>query len=173
MRQSVEKVEHILRQQGYIWLSPIASELFKKSYKVVVNWAIECMKIYISEAKVDDPSKINNYIQQLLNLQTDSHNIFTSDLCKKISMEIWDSSSREEIQVAISRLWWSIAAFKDGDDKRGISEASMAVELLLPDNISDRQLLNRYLGTALLIDEKSCRVGRCPRTTFSEAITSD
>ncbi|NJR32637.1 MAG: hypothetical protein HC778_07220 [Chamaesiphon sp. CSU_1_12] len=84
----------------------------------------------------------------------DSENIFTSAQCEKISKEIWDSSGREKIQVAISRLWWSIAAFKDGDDMRGISEASMAVELLLPDNLSDRQLLDRYLDSAILIDKK-------------------
>ncbi len=154
MKQSVEKVEQVLKQEGYVWLAPIASELLKRSYKTIVEWVTECIKAYILETRVDDPSKINNYIQQLLNLQIDSQNIFTSDLCKKISIEIWDSSGREEIQVAISRLWWSIAAFKDGDDNRGISEASMAVELLLPENISDRQLLNRYLDTALLIDEK-------------------
>ena len=154
MKQAVEKVEQVLKQEGYIWLAPIASELLKRSYKTILEWVTGCMKIYISETKVDDLSKISNYIQQLLNLQIDSQNIFTSDLCKKISIEIWDSSGREEIQVAISRLWWSIAAFKDGDDKRGISEASMAVELLLSDNISNRQLLNRYLETALLVDEK-------------------
>jgi hypothetical protein len=155
MKQSVEKVEQILRQQGYIWLSPIASELLKRSYKAVVEWVIECIKIYISEAKVDDPAKINNYVQQLLNSQMDSQNIFTPDLCKQISIEIWYSSDREEIQVAISRLWSSIALFKNGDDRISIVDASGAVELLLAaDNISTRQLLNRFLDTALLIDDK-------------------
>jgi hypothetical protein len=155
MKQSIEEVKQILNQKGYIMLYPIASELLKINYKAIVEWSIECMKIYMSESKVDDRLKIDNYIQQLLSSQVDLQNIFTSALCKKIGMEIWNSSGREEIQVAISRLWSSISEFKDGRYiDSGIFYASVSVELLLPDNISDRQLLNRYLDTALLIDEK-------------------
>ncbi|MEH1770059.1 hypothetical protein [Nostoc sp.] len=60
---------------------------------------------------------------------------------------------REEIQTAIARLWGSIAAFKDGEDRGGVMETTRAVELVLPD-ISARRLLDRYLEAAIIIFEE-------------------
>ena len=73
--------------------------------------------------------------------------------CNEIGREIWYIPGREEVQTAISRLFWSIEAFLAEEEHGGIMQAIMAVELLLPD-LSDRDLLDRYLEAAVRIFEE-------------------
>jgi hypothetical protein len=116
---------------------------------LAIQWAVECIQIYSSEIKSDKFSKLNKYIQQAM----DSQNVLTPSQCLEISREIWYLSEREEIQTAISQLWGSISAFKDGQEHVGIMQTTASVELVLPD-ISDYHLLNRYLEAAVRICEE-------------------
>jgi hypothetical protein len=153
IKQVIENIKRTIEEKEIILLYPIAHKLQANHCESVIEWAIECIQIYSSETKVNDSSMIDKYIRQLRDSQIDSQNIFTSALCENISQEVWSLPDREEIQTAISRLWWSIARFKNGDDELGILEASRSVELLVP-YISEHQLLDRYLEAALIIYEK-------------------
>ncbi|KJH69997.1 hypothetical protein [Aliterella atlantica] len=148
MRQTIENAKQAIAQKKYLWAYPIALKLQKYHYGLAIQWAVECIKIYSSEFESDKPSKLNKYIEQAL----DSQNDLTPLQCSEIGREIWYLPEREDVQTAIARLWWSIAAFKSGDKHIGIMEAISPVELL-PD-ISDRHLLDRYLEAAVKIYEE-------------------
>ncbi|MBD2247008.1 hypothetical protein [Nostoc sp. FACHB-888] len=149
MKQVIENVKQTITQKKILWAYPIADKLQKYCYSLAIQWAVECIQLYSSEIKLDKLSKLNKYIQQAMEEQ----NVLTILQCNEIGQEIWYLPEREEVQTAIARLWWSIAAFKAGEEHGGIMEITAAVELLLPD-ISDRRLLDRYLDVALRIWEK-------------------
>jgi hypothetical protein len=149
MKQIIENVKQTIAQKEILWAYPIARELQKYHYSLAIQWAIKCIQIYSSEIKSDKPSQLNKYIQQAM----DSQNVLTPSQCLEISREIWYLPDREEIQTAIARLWWSIQAFKAGDEHGGVMETTMAVELVLPD-ISQHRLLDRYLEAAVRICEE-------------------
>ncbi len=149
MKQIIENAKQTIAQKVILWACPIAQELQKYHYSLAIQWAIECIQIYSSEIKSDKLSKLNKYIQQAM----DEQNVLTSLQCHEIGLEIWYLPEREDIQTAISRLWWSISAFKDGDEYVGIMETTRSVELVLPD-ISDHRLLDQYLEAALRIYEE-------------------
>lgn len=149
MRQTIENAKQAIAQKKILWAYPIALKLQKYHYSLAIQWAVECIKIYSSEFEPDKLAKLNKYIQQAL----DSQNVLTPLQCSEIGKEIWYLPEREEVQTAIARLWWSIAAFKSGDEHIGIMEAISPVEVLLPDT-SDRNLLDRYLEAAVRIYEE-------------------
>ena len=74
-------------------------------------------------------------------------NALTSCECGEIAKKLWYSPEREDAQTAIARIWWSIQAFKDGEEIGGVIEVEMAVELSLPDT-ENQLLLDRYLKIA-------------------------
>ena len=149
MKQLIENVKQTIAQKQILWAYPIALKLQKYHYSLAIQWAIECIQIYSSEIESDKFSQLNKYIQQALS----EPNFLTPLQCNEIGQEIWYLPEREEIQTAIARLWWSIAAFKVGEEHVGIMEAISAVELVLPD-ISNRRLLDRYLEAAVIIFEE-------------------
>ncbi|BBD59037.1 hypothetical protein NIES2109_18160 [Nostoc sp. HK-01] len=149
MQQIIDNIKQTIVQRKILWAYPIANKLQKYHYSLAIKWAVESIQIYSSEIKSDKLSKLDKYIQQAM----DSQNILTPQQCLEISREIWYLPDREEIQTAVARLWGSISAFKDGDEHGGIMEATMTVELLLPD-LSDRLLLERYLEAAVRICEE-------------------
>lgn len=59
---------------------------------------------------------------------------------------------KDDFQTAISRLWWSIASFKDGEEQGGIREAVSVVELLLFETFN-MHLLYQFLEAAVRIYE--------------------
>lgn len=146
MRQIIENVKQTIKQKEILWAYPIAYKLQKYNYNLAIKWAIECIQIYSSEIKSDKLSQLNRYIQQAVEEQ----NIFTPLQCDEIGREIWYLPEREEIQTAIARLWWSIGAYKDGEEHYAVMETTAAVELVLPD-ISDHRLLDQYLEVAVKI----------------------
>ncbi|MEH1852681.1 MAG: hypothetical protein V7L11_13705 [Nostoc sp.] len=148
MKQVIENVKQTIGQKQILWAYPIALKLQKHHYSLAIQWAIECIQIYSSEIESDKLSQLNKYIQQALS----EPNFLTPLQCNEIGREIWYLPEREEVQTAIARLWWSIAAFKVGEEHVGIMEAISTVELVLPD-ISDRRLLDRYLEAAIIIFE--------------------
>lgn len=149
MKDIVENVKQTIAQKEFLWAYPIVLKLQKYHYSFVIKWVVECIKIYSSEFNPDKLSQLNKYIQQLIEEQ----NILTSSQCREIAKKLWYSLEREEIQTAISRMFWSVAVFKDGEDYDGVIEAVMAVELLLPD-IFNGLLLDRYLEVAVRICEE-------------------
>ncbi|MDZ7992964.1 MAG: hypothetical protein RM022_023690 [Nostoc sp. EfeVER01] len=149
MKQVIENVKQTIAQKEILWAYPIALKLQKYHYSLAIQWAIECIQIYSSNTKSDKLSQLNKYIQQALS----EANFLTPLQCNEISREIWYLPEREEIQTAIARLWGSIAAFKDGEDRGGVMETTRAVELVLPD-ISAHRLLDRYLEAAVIIFEE-------------------
>ena len=149
MKQIIENVKQTITQKKILWAYPIALTLQKYHYSLAIQWAIQCLQIYASEVNSDKLSQLNKYIQQAMEEQ----NVLTPLQCNEISREVWYLPEREEIQTAIARLWGSISAFKDGEEHGGIMEATMAVELLLPDT-PNRPLLDRYLEAALRICEE-------------------
>ena len=76
-----------------------------------------------------------------------NQNALTSCECDEIAKKLWYSPEREDAQTAIARIWWSIQAFKDGEEIGGVIEVDMAVELSLPDT-ENQLLLDRYLKIA-------------------------
>ncbi|MHC5736107.1 hypothetical protein [Nostoc sp.] len=149
MKQVIENVKKTIAQKKILWAYPIALKLQKYHYSLAIQWAIECIQIYSSEIESEKLSQLNKYIQQALS----EPNFLTPLQCNEIGREIWYLPEREEVQTAIARLWWSIAAFKVGEEHVGIMEAISTVELVLPD-ISDRRLLDRYLEAAVRIFEE-------------------
>ncbi|MBW4455073.1 MAG: hypothetical protein KME55_21490 [Nostoc indistinguendum CM1-VF10] len=149
MKKLIENVKQTIAQKEILWAYPIALKLQKYHYSLAIQWAIECIQIYSSEIKSGKLSQLNKYIQQALSEQ----NFLTPLQCNEIGREIWYLPEREEIQTAIARLWWFIAAFKVGEEHVGIMEAISTVELMLPD-ISDHHLLDRYLEAAVIIFEE-------------------
>ena len=143
MKEIVENVKQTIGQKQIFWSYPIVLKLQQLHYSLAVKWVIECIKIYSSKFNPDKLSQLKKYTQQAIEEQ----DILTSSQCHEIARELWYSDEREEIQTAISRLFWSIAAFKDGDEHGGIMEIGSPVELLLPDT-SNHQLLDRYLEAA-------------------------
>lgn len=148
-KQIIENVKQTIAQKEILWASPIAFNLQKHHYILTIQWAVECIQIYSSEFKPDKLSKLNKYIQQAMEEQ----NVLTPLQSNEIGQKIWYLPEREEVQTAIARLWWSIQAFKAGEEHGGIMEAAMAVELVLPD-ISNHHLLDQYLEVALRICEE-------------------
>ncbi|MBD2524417.1 hypothetical protein [Nostoc sp. FACHB-133] len=149
MKEVIENVKQTIAQKQILWVYPIALKLQKYHYSLAIQWAIECIQIYSSEIESDKLSQLNKYIQQALSEQ----NFLTPLQCNEIGREIWYLPEREDVQTAIARLWWSIAAFKVGEEHVGIMEAISTVELVLPD-ISDHRLLDRYLEAAVIIFEE-------------------
>jgi hypothetical protein len=149
MRDIVDNVKQNITQKRILWAYQIALKLQKYHYSLAIQWAVECIRVYLSEFNPDKLSKLNQYIQQAM----DSQNILTPLQCSEIGREIWYLPEREEVQTAIARLWWSMGAFKAGEEHNGIMSAVMAVELLLPD-LSDRRLLDRYLEAAVKLHEE-------------------
>ncbi|MGB3510103.1 MAG: hypothetical protein WBA93_12870 [Microcoleaceae cyanobacterium] len=139
-------IKQNLTQNSILWAYPIALRLQKYRYSLAIQWTVECIQIYSSEFKPDKLSNLNKYIQQARDLQ----NVLTALQCDEISREIWYLPKRDEIQTALARLWGSISAFKDGDERGGTMQATMAVELVLPDT-SNHRLLDRYLEAAVRI----------------------
>ncbi|MBW4570777.1 MAG: hypothetical protein KME31_22950 [Tolypothrix carrinoi HA7290-LM1] len=149
MKQIIDNIKQSITQKSILWAYPIALKLQKYHYSLAIQWAVECIQIYSSEIKSDKLYKLNKYIQQAMEEQ----NVLTPLQCNEISREIWYLPEREEVQTAIARLWWSIAAFKAGEEHGGVMEATMTVELVLPDT-SNRRLLDRYLEAAVRICEE-------------------
>jgi hypothetical protein len=149
MRKIIDDVKQNITQKQILWAYPIALKLQKYYYSLAIQWAVECIRVYLSNFNPDKLSQLNKYIQQVMDLQ----NALTPLQCSEIGREIWYLPEREEVQTAIARLWWSIAAFKAGEEHGGIMEAISAVELLLPD-LSNRRLLDRYLEAAVRIYEE-------------------
>jgi hypothetical protein len=149
MKEIIDDVKQTIAQKQIRWAYPILLKLQKYDYHLAIKWAVECIQIYASEFNPDKLSQMNKYIQKAI----EEPNVLTSLQCVEISKELWYSPEREDIQTAVARLWWSIAAFKDGEEDEGAIEATMTVELVLPD-ISNRSLLDRYLEAALRIYEE-------------------
>jgi hypothetical protein len=149
MKEIIDDVKQTIAQKQIRWAYPILLKLQKYDYHLAIKWAVECIQIYASEFNPDKLSQMNKYIQKAI----EEPNVLTSLQCVEISKELWYSPEREDIQTAVARLWWSIAAFKDGEEDEGTIEATMTVELVLPD-ISNRSLLDRYLEAALRIYEE-------------------
>ena len=149
MKQIIENIKQSITQQSILWADPIALKLQKYHYSLAIQWAGESIQIYSSEFNPDKLSTLNQYIEQAM----DSSNVLTPLQCSEIGQKIWYLPERDEVQTAIARLWWCLAAFKAGEEHGGIMEAISAVELLLPD-ISNRYLLNRYLEAAVKICEE-------------------
>ncbi|MBW4505499.1 MAG: hypothetical protein KME64_03150 [Scytonematopsis contorta HA4267-MV1] len=149
MKEIIDDVKQTIAQKQIRWAYPILLKLQKCDYHLAIKWAVECIQIYASEFNPDKLSQMNKYIQKAIEEQ----NVLTPLQCMEIAKELWYSPEREDIQTAVARLWWSIAAFKDGEEDEGAIEATMTVELVLPD-ISNRSLLDRYLEAALRIYEE-------------------
>lgn len=149
MKQIIENIKQSITQESILWAYPIALKLQKYHYSLAIQWAGKCIQIYSSEFNPDKLSNLNQYIEQAM----DSPNVLTPLQCSEIAQTIWYLPERDEVQTAIARLWWCIAAFKAGEEHGGIMEALSAVELLLPDT-DNRHLLNRYLQTAVKICEE-------------------
>lgn len=149
MRQTIENIKQNIDRKSILWAYPIALKLQKYHYSLTIRWALECLQIYSSEFKPDNLSNLSKYIQQA----TEEQDILTSLQCDEISREIWYLPGRDVYQTAIARLWWSIGAFKDGDEHGGTMEAISTVELLLFERF-DRHLLDRFLQAAIRIYEE-------------------
>ncbi|MEI6331351.1 MAG: hypothetical protein WCP16_19065 [Pseudanabaena sp. ELA645] len=149
MKEIIRNVKQTIEQKKILWAYPITKKLENYHHNLAVQWAIECIKIYSSEIKPNKLSQLNRYIQEAI----DSQNILSSLESDEIIREIWYIPERDDFQAAVSRLWGAISAFKKGDEHGGIMEATMSIELLLP-NISDHRLLDRYLEVAVNICEE-------------------
>ena len=149
MNQIIDDIRQKITPESILWAYPIALKLQKYHYSLAIQWAGECIQIYSSELKSDKLDQLNKYIQQAMEEPT----ILTPLQCNEIGQKIWYLPEREEVQTAIARLWWSLQAFKAGEEHGGIMEAISAVELVLPD-ISNRCLLERYLEAAVRICEE-------------------
>lgn len=147
MKKAIQDVRRRISSKNIIWAYPIIVELYSNHYALVIRWIIECVEIYLFEFNSNRISEFEHYIQQALS----PLNSLSSCEAKNICREIWYYSERDEIQTSLSRLWGAIAAFKDGDERGGIAESNMAVELLLPD--LNNKLLDKYLESAHMIYE--------------------
>ena len=149
MRATIDDVKKNILQKEILWAYPVALKLKKYHYLLTIEWARECIKIYSLKFRSNNFLSLNLCIQKLLK----SHDTLTPLQCNKIGREIWYLPGRDEVQTSIARLWWSIEAFIAGEEHGGIMQAIMAVELLLPD-LSERDLLDRYLEAAVRIFEE-------------------
>lgn len=148
MRQTIEGIKQKITPKSILWAYPIALKLQEYHYSLAIQWTLECLQIYSSEFKPDNLSKLNKYIQQA----TEERDILTPLQCDEISREIWYLPGKDDFQTAISRLWWSIASFKDGEEQGGIREAVSVVELLLFETFN-MHLLYQFLEAAVRIYE--------------------
>jgi hypothetical protein len=126
MKEIIDDVKQTIAQKQIRWAYPILLKLQKYDYHLAIKWAVECIQIYASEFNPDKLSQMNKYIQKAI----EEPNVLTSLQCVEISKELWYSPEREDIQTAVARLWWSIAAFKDGEEDEGAIEATMTVRHL-------------------------------------------
>ena len=153
MRKTIDDVKKNILQKEILWeilwAYPIARKLKQSHENLTIQWALECIKIYSFRFKSNNFLSLNLCVQKILK----SHEILTPLQCFEMGQEIWYLPGREEVQTAIARLWWSMEAFRAGEEHGGIMQAIMAVELLLPD-LSDRDLLDRYLEAAVRIFEE-------------------
>ena len=133
------------------WSYPIALKLQQDDYRLAVTWAVECIGIYTYEYEPNNFPKLEEYLKQAM--EELNQNALTSLECGEIAKKLWYSPQREDVQTAISRIWWSIQLFKDGEELDGAIEVEMAVGLVLPD-IKNHLLLDRYLEIAVRIDRE-------------------
>ena len=149
MEEIINKVWQYIDEDQMSWAYLIVIELNKYHHNLAIKWAVKCIQICLSESKLLKSTELSDYIQQALN----SQNILTVSQYDENARKIWDLPERDEIKTAIARLWWAIAAFKAGEERDGIMETTMAVELVLSDT-SNHRLLNQYLETAVRICEE-------------------
>jgi hypothetical protein len=151
IKQAINKVKHSNRSdKKLIWAFPIASELYKLNCSLMIQWGVKCVQMYLSEFGHPKFNELSKYVQQIL----DSENNLTSLQCTEIGRTIWDLPERDNIQIAIARLWWVLSACKLGHDRAAIMETNSAITLLLP-NLSDLDLFDNYLKAAITIYEKN------------------
>lgn len=143
IREIVTNIKQTGIDSNALWAYPVASELKKYSYKLVLEWAIECIQIYLSQFKPSNSIKLAKYVQQIIDLEV----LLSPSQCDEMGEKVWNSPGRDDIQSAIAYLWWMISQFKLGEDC-GVVETAMAIGLLLPDT-SDDDLLNKYLEAAI------------------------
>lgn len=148
VKKAIQDTRERISSKNTIWAYPIIIELCSNHYTLVIKWIIECIKIYSFEFNSIRISEFEQYIQKALASLNALSSCETKDICR----EIWYHSDRDEIQTSLSRLWGAIAACKDGDERGGIAELNMAVELLLPD-LNNNKLLEKYVESALMIYE--------------------
>ena len=97
----------------------------------MILWGVKCVQIYLSEFESAEVSKLDNYIQKILELGKYS----TSSQCIKIGREVWDMPERSNPQIAVARLWWALSACKLQHDSACIMEINAAITLLLPKHV--------------------------------------
>ncbi len=144
IRQIVTNIKQTGIDSNALWAYPIASELKKHSYKLVLEWAIECIQIYLSQFKPLNSIKLAKHTQQIIDLEIS----LSPSQCDEMGKKIWNSPERDDIQSALAYLWWIISQFKLGEAHSGVMETAMAIGLLLP-NTSDDDLLDKYLEAAI------------------------
>ncbi|MBV6626089.1 MAG: hypothetical protein KI793_24670 [Rivularia sp. (in: Bacteria)] len=149
--KTIDDIKENIAAFEFRWAYPIALELQKYDYRLAVKWAVECVEIFTVECESNNFAKLEKYLQQAT--EELNQNALTSCECTQIAKRLWYSSQREDAQTAIARIWWSIQAFKDGEEIGGVTEVEMAVELSLPDG-DNHLLLDRYLKIAQRIYRK-------------------
>ncbi|MBW4603134.1 MAG: hypothetical protein KME29_27140 [Calothrix sp. FI2-JRJ7] len=149
MKQLIDNIKHNITPQSFRWAYPIALELQKHHNSLPIQWAVECIQIYASEFQPNKLSQLGKYIQQAIEEQ----DTLSAVQCGEIGTEIWYwGTQRDDFQTALARLWWSISAFKDGEELSGITEAESTVELLF--DTLNRGLVEQFLEAALRICEE-------------------
>lgn len=153
MEEIIEDVRRNITPKTFFWACPVAFELQKYDYSLAIRWAVECIKIYGREFNQSKFEVLSKYIQQV-----DERDNLTCEQCLEICREIWYLPEREDLQTAVSHLWGALGRkYGEEDGKYRAREIGLVVEVLLPD-VSNRDLLDRYLGVALLIyqEYKAC-----------------
>lgn len=144
IKQIIKSIQEKEIDSSALWAYPIADELKNYSYKLVLEWTIRCIKIYISKFKPFNSTKLEKYIQEVVSLE----NSLSPSSCDEMGKKVWYSPKRDNVQSAIAYVWWIISQFKLGENYSGVMETTMAIGLSLPDT-SDDDLLNKYLEAAI------------------------
>jgi hypothetical protein len=143
MEEVIDDTRKTLEQETR-WAYPIALKLYQDSHHLPIDWAVECLRIYLSEFKPSNITKLNKYIAQALDMEY--RDGLTSSQCIKIANELcYLPEEGDNLEAAIARLWWAISNKQDS-----FHEAGRAIELLLPDK-SNSLLFDLYLEAAVRI----------------------
>ena len=79
----------------------------------------------------------------------------TASQYNEIALQILNLMNRDNRQCAVFRLWWAIAEFKLGEDRHGMMELGVAVDLVLSDRDRfDFDRFDRYMTEAVKIYEE-------------------
>lgn len=152
MEKALDKVKEFIDKGYPHWAYPIASELQKQDNSLAIQWIANCLRIRIKQSPSPHFTKLEDYIQQAL----DSQNLLTClEYYEEMARKIWYSPDREEIQTAVSRLWWAIGLLKEGRDyhHRAIQETSAAINLALGDE-NNIELRNQFIEEATKIYDR-------------------